>query len=123
MKANELRIGNLVNYRVRDNLDPRKEWLQYTQIDWQDLRILSHNMGDGFEPIEITKDWLHRLGFEYNDMILTWSHQDQYLPSLTLTNNGTYIIDGMAYSPELRYVHQLQNLFFALTGKELELKQ
>lgn len=79
-----------------------------------------------FEPITITEDWLLMFGFErtetdtggnysyYNGVI--YLHSDF---SLSLFNGHSDENDTPYFSPELKYIHQLQNLYFALTGEEL----
>ena len=47
-----------------------------------------------------------------------WQIDVERSPSLLLSN-GIFHEDN--YGVKLEYVHQLQNLYFALTGKELEL--
>ena len=72
------------------------------------------------EPIPLTEEWLFKLNF-INDRVLEFYRND--------ITDSTIIIDYnficlLGYSHvKLKYVHQLQNLFFALTGEELELKQ
>lgn len=81
------------------------------------------------KPIPLTPEWLERAGFEkkVDGFISTKWHiginpvtQDYLFDVTWLSNfdrpfyrNGHFKID---------YVHQLQNLYFALTGTELEFK-
>lgn len=79
------------------------------------------------KPIEITDDWLIHLGFiksseellylpipEINSEIHYEKHQ--YGNVITLQSSV-----GMFIPNDIKYVHQLQNLFFAITGSELKL--
>ena len=86
---------------------------------------------NGFEPIPLTEEWLTKFGFEKDD-VNTYIHYS--LPSGT----GIYFESGNDWNfndanicgdydecihvklPQ--YVHQLQNLYFSLTGKELTIK-
>ena len=117
MKANELRIGNLVEYKITDDLDERIEWWEVSEIDSEDLKIIDDD--DDYRPIPLTEEWLKKLGFEL-----------KYGCFLLSTNRGTILIeedlaqissvishDG--FMAPCKYVHQLQNLYFALTGSEL----
>ena len=60
MKAKDLRIGNLVNKKIIDDLDPRKEWYEAAAIDAQDLVWLEENPNDEeeFQPIPLTSELL-----------------------------------------------------------------
>lgn len=69
------------------------------------------------EPVQITEDILSKCEFvkqEYNDTVV------YYNPLMTLDAYFRLNIDG--YNIEVKYLHQLQNLYFYLTGEELEVK-
>jgi hypothetical protein len=124
----DFRIGNLINYRIVDKMDERQEWLEVSEIDYDDLRIIGakHEMNQDYQIIELTENWLERLGFS---VISESSAGKRY----------GYVIDGIFSSDltftfwkttkeagkffrgdlELKSVHQIQNLYFALTGREL----
>ncbi len=71
------------------------------------------------EPIPLTEEWLERFGFTfdtvcyYKDEFLIGAFKDGY----AWLRFGTLDRECL----ELTYVHQLQNLYSALTGTELEL--
>jgi len=73
------------------------------------------------EPIAIDIDWLERMGFEHYHTnprmeVFYFNKQGYYPVHINRARGGQYF-----YGEELilRHVHQLQNLFFALTGDEL----
>lgn len=110
MNAKELRIGNL----VRDN-DNGGVW---------DLELWDYkeNTFELYEPIELTEEWLLRLGFERFKGLWTI---DNFPPCFTKFTHeiGLYeFFIGRISITKIKYVHQLQNLYFSLTGQELELK-
>lgn len=77
-------------------------------------------------PIPLTTEWLERFGFETHPNFSErwfWNH---YGYSMTLADDGDWNVmprvDDSLVVAYCRYVHQLQNLYFALTGTELELK-
>jgi hypothetical protein len=94
------------------------------------------NMGFGkcfkfveIEPIPLTEEWLLNLGFNYDDMEDTnendnlWYHLvygDFRFSSDKSINFESVFIRLNKTNLEIKYVHQLQNLYFALTGKELD---
>ena len=124
MKANELRIGNYINYRIVDKLDERQEWDEVSIIDGQDLDYLEKNPNDkDFQPIPLTEEWLLKFGIDFT------SEKEWY--QLTFTIKGLLFetassMEGFTYNLcfddmiNIKYVHQLQNLYFALTGEELK---
>ena len=79
-------------------------------------------------PIPLTKEWLVKFGFDFS--IDTW-----YLKGVAIWETECCDAKGneeIGFFYELRdvgmmdmnikYVHQLQNLYFALTGQELKIK-
>jgi len=66
------------------------------------------------EPIPITEEWLLKLGF-INDDAQRYFKNGIYL---ILYDEGCTILHNQIHINYF-YVHQLQNLYFALTGKEL----
>lgn len=125
IKAQELRIGNFVSIFgtigrvVPSDFNPEhhNKWLT---VENDEYIIKS------WEPVELTPEWSERFGFEGNA-------NDGYgldvveLNYITTEDNFQleYQIAGVDkwFLIQLKYVHQLQNLFFALTGHELELKK
>jgi hypothetical protein len=73
------------------------------------------------EPIELTEEWLLRLGFE---KIETEFFIDDWFLYISYHEGSCHILmlRDDYYFNTIQYVHQLQNLYFALTGQELEVK-
>ena len=115
MKANELRIGNLVHF--------------FKDTPAMAVAISSHTLyltqGGGFinpkteecVPIPLTDEWLLRFGFEKSGRFYR-------LGALTIEVRKTYFRVCLCgnFLVNLLFVHKLQNLYFALTGEELKLK-
>lgn len=120
MNANELRIGNLVNYYMGA---PMSENI-LTKVEWKDLK----NIGSGdknYEPIPLTLEWLKRFGFQSDN----FTDEDR-TPFMRIDDAcGSFILDDefilmdIDTRVQIKHVHQLQNLYFALTGEELTLKE
>lgn len=116
MKVNELRIGNLIEY----NTDEGWELNKVDAID------LMGDIGEYFRPIPLTKGWLLKFGAK-GTIDLYWLsltnlkaeiHFEIYpkeIISIIKSQFCELILD------EVKYIHQLQNLYFALTGYELKL--
>ena len=110
MKANELRIGNYIDYlggieRVH-------------ALSFQDVCTNNHN----YKPTPLTEEWLLKFGFE-KDCLMSKCYALKDIEISEDKNNDLYLsLDGVWYGVAIKHVHQLQNLYFALTGKELSLK-
>jgi hypothetical protein len=127
MKATELRIGNYVDLGGGRNL---------YQI--QDEIFGSLNLN----PIPLTEEWLLKFGFEEIENLHTHWKSDKgfFLNGYIIfmekiigviigekSNSKFYdhsyqYRNGIGIIKQIQYVHQLQNLYFALTGEELEIK-
>jgi len=122
IQANELRIGNYVS-------------MFGEQILIVDISLLMGiENGVEFIPIPLTPEILEKCGFEWSD---TKTHSDDrppvkglYKEFLLMLNNGSnkniwYAAPfGYPLMPQRTYyLHQLQNLYFALTGEELTFNQ
>lgn len=134
MKANELRIGNWV-------LHPPKSRDKRFEITVNANNILACDNGAIYKPIPLTEEWLMKFGFEkvvYNsgkegcgtdyyfecNNGIFMCYADDF--SLGLYSSEYDMLNGLAVIPNwemTKHVHQLQNLFFALTGEELTIKQ
>jgi len=136
MKANELRIGNLIQYKIEDLLDVRKVFNEVNVVDSMDISYISDceklNSEHTYSPIPINKEWLVNLGFkrieqddkgnELCNTLYSISHKGNLgTIDLDLWQWDSWQFDNCSYS--IKYVHQLQNLYFALTGEELTLAQ
>jgi len=119
MKENELRIGNYV-FSADDNkngevfqIDPSGIiFVNKNGNRWQDLKNI--------QPIPLTEEILLKCGF----IIDSINNFEKY--PFTIQKNNLYVADFLFYKKGdsgvvIKHLHQLQNLYFALTGKELEI--
>ena len=116
MKASDLRIGNWVNIFLND--------VDYNtiQIKVDDLYYIIQKNGV-YEPIPLTEEWLEKFGFDIKDKNrLDWVKGAFNLERSYEDNNKFWFEVYSHYIP-LDYVHQFQNLYFALTGEELIIKE
>lgn len=133
MKATDLRIGNIINYLCEDNLDERKEWYEPAVIDWHDLKYLSEReernkvlipdkkVKPNYEPIELTSDIISKTHFYYDSDSESFQISDCTLKLYDYDDDGFMCVIFGNESHFINHLHQLQNLYFALTGKELEI--
>ena len=113
IQANELRLGNYVNH---NNF---KVPMMVSGLILEDRRcrvaVIGSNStlmcGGYWSAIPLTEQWLIDFGFEKNLV----EYQKELL---TIKNDFTINCLG-SWRIEIKHVHQLQNLYFALTGKEL----
>lgn len=138
MTANQLRVGNYLYYHIKDDLDERKEWDEINAVDAEDILAISDGRGEYLIPIPLTGDWLEKFGFKSIDKQSNLFYSSKLiritLPTSRCTsgvcyvsvrgckvfNNENYFRAGI--NLKIKYVHQLQNLYFVLTGKELKIK-
>ena len=118
INAKELRISNLVEYRISDRFDKRKEWWEVSEIDADDIHWLSKVMpeDEDFKAIPLTEEWLLKFGF-INDKVLEFYRND-FTDSTIIIDYNFICLLGYSHV-KLNYVHELQNLYFALTQREL----
>ena len=112
MKANELRIGNYI--LLQGFTKPTQVWIIDTTE--QSTRTKA-------SPIPLTEEWLLKFGFVKKKGEVGYSKNKLsiYCGDTILSNeNGrTYFKNFAILEESPKYVHQLQNLYFALTGEEL----
>ncbi|HEY9701610.1 MAG TPA: hypothetical protein V6C58_04150 [Allocoleopsis sp.] len=99
ISANELRIGNWVKYDNRYfQIHSIADIFPTLNTDEFGIGIVDYN---NIEPAEITTEILEAAGFE---------------------NKMELYFNGKWTNIEIKYLHQLQNLYHALTGEELEIQ-
>ena len=117
MKATELRIGNYVNSRRYNTVKVDAimfDVLFMEGIDEPESLI-------DISPIPLTEEWLVKLGFESEGNMWYTTNNISYNTEDNRVVREQPGILGTIYNAITRvsYVHQLQNLYFVLTGKEL----
>ena len=127
MKSGKLMIGNYVSFLC----DLRGEYI----VDKVHSCYFKRKTLKNVKPIPLTEDWLFRFGFfgllglgcETNDYILEID-KNNTLKVLSRIKVGTakVVFIFVAYDGIqpliIKYVHQLQNLYFARTEKKLKIK-
>ena len=134
MKANELRIGNWINISFR-NHDRKGD---YQIVASQILDLFSNGEKSSFiyKPIPLTEEWLLKFGFEQQIGFIKFIGEPYQKDSFEVALNDVgkwycyyrnfvkgKVDDFVLLKNDLKHVHQLQNLFYALCGEELTIKQ
>lgn len=123
MEANEIRVGNWLN-------DPRpltefnKKYVNNPDNGYFIATARDIQYAEEFEPIPLTEEILLKCGFiktgitelyyPTNTINISWFEEDPTVIEINCANIQCYIIN-------CEYLHQLQNLYFALKGQELEI--
>jgi len=112
MTASELRIGNWVHSGLTDT-----DFI----VDAYDIRNISAVFDDGkTQPIPLTKEWLLKFGLKYLQNAC-WELGSMRIYNLSDETTSRFRITLAGHELVIiNYVHQLQNLYFALTGEELK---
>lgn len=126
MNYKELRIGNLVNVSGKpETVTGILPFGCYFHLLYYPFNLSQ------IEPIELTKDWLLKFGFKpEKDVKIFWKIKTSQ-KSITLEvepNSGrTILFDNKGIKfidvKPIKHVHQIQNLYFSITGKELTIKE
>ena len=137
MRAKDLRVGNIVHSKAETVL-MISGWVLYEMTTIENI-----NEETFLKPIPLTKEWLLKLGFtnyvwcENSAFIKLECGKSLYLrfysdkwscrkADIGKDEKGFYIKNTtkntVLEAGKLKHVHQLQNLFFALTSEELTIK-
>jgi len=128
MKANEIRVGNWLN-------DPRQynpKFFPKTENGYFRATARDIQYAEEFEPIPLTEKILLKCGFKKSRNIGCYdTDKDAFFfesdkISLTIdfilsSSNHYYRSNPVDGAIPLKYLHQLQNLVFSVTGQELEI--
>ena len=137
IKANELRIGNHVLDRGNKILTIDRFIGNKIECDIKGMPdksingipIYYHPFTEEINylnPIPLTEEWLLKFGIDFT------SEKDYYYLAFTIKDllfETASSMDGFTYNLScgnqinIKHVHQLQNLYFALTGEELTIKE
>jgi hypothetical protein len=125
LDSHEIRLGNTYKVEMGDGT------CKSSLINLEDLsNLLDDDLDDYYQAMELDEVWLIKLGFEYDE------HYNNYVIKAKGYYNSVGYNDedgdwyynndrsnaGCYYITSIQYVHQLENLYFAMTGEELTYK-
>jgi len=122
MKASELRQNNWIRNRKL-----KKDEQVFMLGSWVGNGKINDSDSHGFIPIALNEEWLLKFGFVSDgEKIASFDLELEEYSTLSVDINGVWMV-GYSYewggtTKSIKYVHQLQNLYFALTGSELTIK-
>jgi hypothetical protein len=120
MRANEFRLGNYIQTDKGDVaviIRVEQDGIMVAPIDEDDYDY--HVL-----PIPLEKDWVVNFGFKpnrYNDEFI----KGDLLLDCEYTDYNTWnvVFKGQCFPIDLKYVHELQNIYYAIFGVELVLNK
>lgn len=110
LKPQELRIGNLVDWNGEIGIISQLLEMEVA------FKCGECDLYEALKPIPLTEEWLLNFGYTkkysnfWNLGHIVWECYDSF-----------FICDKNGIT--LKYVHQLQNLYFAINGRELTVKK
>lgn len=137
IKPQDLRIGNWVLMKENANayakIHPDKRYAKVNGVDKEDVFVSLPQTGpqlfplyyNEIEPIPLTDKLLYDSGFKYSETDGKWTDGFDIMDVITSGDcyEGTpYItVNGDTVRPSVhcRYLHELQNLYWAVAGEEI----
>jgi hypothetical protein len=124
INATELRIGNWVTYHGENDMP--------CQIDGQDILNIEY-CGSGYNeihsPIPLTPEILERCGWIWNEECNSFEkypNGDARMNLQKVDVNSSYTMFNYVLKAvivkRIHFLHQLQNIYYSLTGEELKVE-
>ncbi len=126
----ELRLGNLVLFKTGTRIIP-------VPVDFSHLEMLAKGELSVFFPVLLKPEWFEKAGFIENKKYALLPDAREFICALPVQGNQVNEIYGymknnkecfaratlnkIPISENIFHVHGLQNLHYALTGKELSI--
>lgn len=112
LQVHELRIGNLLH----DNKDRLCQVEEIFKHKFKAPAIFGAITSLPNKPIPLTEEWLVSFG-----LIKDNGYPYKFLSGFIKIRNGIHFYKYYDLDIELKHVHTLQNLYFALTNQELKI--
>ncbi len=139
IQSNELRIGNYVGINKTalhfNGCNSENAYFEIEELKKDAVQFKGFHTGEYYKdlkPIKPTEEWLLKLGFE-KIKDYKFSLDEGYIILEVEDKNWEYLcLDVFIHTADmikpfyitcLEHVHQLQNLYYALTGQELEFRK
>lgn len=127
IQLNELRIGNFIKGPLTINgvfypdlatVEPIELQLKLDHFMWFKA---NQDLFESIEPIPLTEEWMLKFS-DAKEFDLKWDLH-QYITVVKRYDKYFLHFSDKGYLLDVKYVHQLQNICFALTGEELVVKE
>ena len=132
MQATELRIGNIITDVFSENATPFEVVRFTTKRVWYKKGKAVYNCSiENLRGVLLTQDLLLECGFHkvYNETYEMWEHNIAIFDGISYFvlysfSEGCFCFFDFRETPiaqGIEYVHQFQNLYYALTNTELKI--
>jgi hypothetical protein len=115
IRENELRVGVYILYCEK-----------VFQVDAECINMhWGDDLDDAYRPIPLTEEWLLKFGFEkqIDDYYYFYGYYASFDADLPMWFGQEGCCQKETIKENIKYVHQLQNLWFGLTGEELTITE
>jgi hypothetical protein len=132
INANELRVGNWVNDELYGDFQivGLINFKDGNQSAFKSLEYYPQSQDtDKLNPIPLTEEWLLKFGFEESIKSNSYrilSSKNEWIIAAQMSTDKKCCKIGLPidfridqYMTHIHFVHQLQNIYFALTNEEL----
>ena len=120
MKTKELRLGNY----IEDVFDIKR--YEVRQLDLEDfsamLNYRNSNHQNTYKPVKLNNEWIKSFGFENSKTQDKFFTKDNTIGISTADDKFRFIQGNFVCQivlREIEFVHELQNLYYAITNVEL----
>ena len=114
--SKDLRLGNLISdIHASSSFYAEIKKITQDRVYYGSFNSLPNNL----KPIQLNEEWLLKLGFEKEYGAFKLKGLKCWLTKYTSEPNLYSVNVGNIKLSTLKYVHELQNLYFALTQHEL----
>ena len=114
---NQVRIGNFVDFKgeIETVYAIRNSGVDFYRGKTKNGVIMQSYVWEAIRPIPLTEEWLLKFGFYHREF--SFDKGSFYL--IKRVGKKEYLYQAHTKRFQVKYVHQLQNLYFALTQREL----
>jgi hypothetical protein len=124
MKITDLRIGNLIQWGDESNNIVSIVGLYLGDNEYPAIETNKKELAtiDEFVGVKLTDEWYKKLGFHFYQGV--W--YDKTLSNMIFPDGRFFSVGevgGEWYINTVHFVHELQNLYFAVEGEELIIKK
>jgi hypothetical protein len=116
MEARELRLGNY----IQDELGSVEQVESLNSYGGEEIN--EDTVTGLYEPIFLNAEWLLKFGFQPSGTSWLIDLENIVFDVQSIEEKYYLNSEGLPFSTGFKYVHQLQNIYFALSGEELTIK-
>ena len=128
IEPRELRENNL--YKVKENTykcvghyyDHGQKYVELIEIDEEDFNMFKARHISKLKPIPLTEEILFKCGFEWVKRFECYVHCYKTEKEFILQKEYDFwLMCDINLKVQIKHLHQLQNLYHSLTGKEIKI--